>query len=123
MGQLDQFKLAIEKYGYFADFLIVYIEEMHPNDGWKFDNNLHVLNKHQNIEDRLAAAKLMASHEVNCPLVVDTMENGANSVYGALPERLYIVLDGRVVYEGGRGTIGYRKTRKRWIEKSYGFGI
>jgi type I thyroxine 5'-deiodinase len=96
MGQLDQFKLAIKDFGYFADFLLIYIEEMHAQDGWMFKNNLHVIKQHNCLEDRLAAAKLLAAYNVPCPVVVDPMSNEANNcAYGALPERLYVVLDGR----------------------------
>ncbi|KAF4099964.1 hypothetical protein G5714_020090 [Onychostoma macrolepis] len=51
-------------------------------------------------------------------VVVDTMENSSNSAYGAYFERLYILKDERVVYQGGRGPEGYRISELRdWLER------
>ena len=35
------------------------------------------------------------------------MDNKAGAAYAAMPERLYIVLDGKIVYEGDQGPFGY----------------
>jgi len=35
------------------------------------------------------------------------MLNTANVAYGATPERLYIIKDGRILYQGGVGPFGY----------------
>ncbi|KAK2883771.1 hypothetical protein Q8A67_017408 [Cirrhinus molitorella] len=51
-------------------------------------------------------------------VVVDTMENSSNSAYGAYFERLYILKDEKVVYQGGRGPEGYRISELRdWLER------
>ena len=44
----------------------------------------------------------------NCPILVDFMEDQANNNYGALPERLYIILDGKFEYIGDPGPKGYK---------------
>lgn len=50
-------------------------------------------------------------------IVVDNMDNSSNAAYGAYFERLYIVRDERVVYQGGRGPEGYRISELRnWLE-------
>ena len=36
------------------------------------------------------------------------MDNKANKAYGALPERLYILLNGKIAYMGGQGPFGYK---------------
>ena len=36
------------------------------------------------------------------------MDNKAGTAYAAMPERLYVVLDGKIVYEGDQGPFGYR---------------
>ena len=33
------------------------------------------------------------------PFLVDNMEDEASKLYGAHPERLYIILDGNIVYQ------------------------
>ena len=41
--------------------------------------------------------------------------------YGAWPERLYIVIDGVVVYKGGMGPFDYRLYEVRqWLEDRFG---
>lgn len=68
------------------------------SDGWAFTNNFDI-NQHQSLEDRLAAAKILVQKEPLCPVVVDEMNNGAAIKYGAMPERLYVLQAGRVVYK------------------------
>lgn len=46
------------------------------------------------------------------------MLDAANFAYGALPIRFHIVQNGRVVYEGGPGPMGYdMKGVKEWLER------
>ena len=50
------------------------------------------------------------------PVVVDTLANEALLSYAAFPDRLYIVQDGRVAYEGGVGPWGYNLDEVRqWL--------
>lgn len=47
------------------------------------------------------------------------MLDAANIAYGALPIRLHVIQDGKVVYEGGPGPMGYdMKDVRRWLEKN-----
>ncbi|KAK3516234.1 hypothetical protein QTP70_006384 [Hemibagrus guttatus] len=51
-------------------------------------------------------------------VVVDTMDNSSNRAYGAYFERLYVIKDEKVVYQGGRGPEGYRISELRdWLEQ------
>ena len=59
------------------------------------------------MEERLAAAEILAGTQAPCPIVVDNMADDANRHYGVVNERLYIVLNGRIVYKGGFGPLGY----------------
>ena len=91
-----------------VDFLVVYIEEAHPTDEWYFDSNSYKIEQPKALKERIAAAKMFADDtQVDCPVLVDGMNNEANALYGALPERLYVVCDGKVAYEGGRGPFFY----------------
>ena len=90
-----------------VDFLIIYIEEAHASDGWKFANNFDI-NNHRTIQDRLHTAQKLRDIGSGCPIVVDRMDNQANSQYGGLFERLYIILNSVVVYAGGRGPVDYK---------------
>lgn len=87
-----------------ADFLVIYVQEAHATDGWVLSFNKHQISNHRSIEDRLAAAaKLPSSLPSNMTVVADAMSNNATHAYGALPERLYIVLKGVVEYQGYPG--------------------
>ena len=56
-----------------------------------------------------------------CPVVVDSMHDTANRLYGAFYERLYIVLDGVVVYEGGYGPEYYNMDEVEvWLNRYSG---
>ncbi len=54
--------------------------------------------------ERLVAAQVLEDQEgVNCPVYVDTMADDANTLYGGIPERLYILENDTVSYAGGLG--------------------
>ena len=117
VAKLDQFRSLIGRFGNVADFIVVYIEEAHPSNGWKFGDNFDI-SDHRFIYDRLAAAKVMQELVPECDVVVDTMKNTANLYYGAYYERLYVVLDNVIVYAGERGPQGYRMGElETWLEK------
>lgn len=98
---------------------MIYIEEAHASDGWKFRNNYDI-NVHKSLEDRLNAANKLRELKPGCPIVSDTIENDANKAYGGLYERLYIILDGVVVYEGGRGPMFYKVEEvEDWLNKHF----
>ena len=40
---------------------------------------------------------------------VDEMDNAVSEAYASMPDRLYLIgTDGRVVYAGGRGPVGFK---------------
>lgn len=67
------------------------------SDGWSFANNIDI-NQHRSLEERLSAARILVQKEPLCPVVVDEMDNTCAIKYGALPERLYVLQAGKVVY-------------------------
>ncbi|TKC49962.1 hypothetical protein EI555_010444, partial [Monodon monoceros] len=110
----DQFKRLIEDFSSIADFLIIYIEEAHASDGWAFKNNVDIKN-HQHLQDRLRAARLLLDRSPQCPVVVDTMKNQSSQLYAALPERLYVLQDGRILYKGKPGPWNYHPEEVRAV--------
>ncbi len=107
MNKLEDFRKLVRDYHHVADFVIVYMEEAHSIDGWHIRNNAYTIRSHLNLEDRLTAAKRLHQMSLPCPLLVDTMQNEAGASFRAWPERLAILNEGKVVYEGKRGPIGY----------------
>jgi hypothetical protein len=75
----------------------------------------HFFAQHTDINQRLDAAAVLAGEmnrispttTTNIPLYVDTMANTASIQFGALPERLVILLDGKVHWIGGKGPMEY----------------
>ena len=100
----------------YADFLFVYIEEAHPMEGWSFQGNYKIHN-HKSLQNRLEAAQMLADTDLAGTLVVDSMTDETCREYGARPERLYIVLNGVVVYVGKKGPEGYNVGEvEEWLE-------
>ncbi|XP_037356460.1 type I iodothyronine deiodinase isoform X2 [Talpa occidentalis] len=83
-------------------------------DGWAFKNNVNI-RKHRNLQDRLQAARLLLDRNPQCPVVVDTMKNQSSQLYAALPKRLYILQEGRILYKGEPGPWNYRPEEIRAI--------
>uniref|UniRef100_A0A3Q3MRM9 Iodothyronine deiodinase n=1 Tax=Labrus bergylta TaxID=56723 RepID=A0A3Q3MRM9_9LABR len=114
--KLEEFKQLVKDFSDVADFLVIYIAEAHST-GWAFTNNYDI-NQHQSLEDRLSAARILVQKEPLCPVVVDEMDDTAAMKYGAMPERLYVLQAGKVVYKGDVGPWGYNPTEVRsFLEK------
>jgi len=118
MTRLTAFQRVVSRYADIADSVVVYIEEAHPSDGWVSSDAPYQIPKHRCLEDRLSAARLMLAEVPGSNVVVDNMDNSSNAAYGAYFERIYVVRDERVVYQGGRGPEGYRISELTdWLEQ------
>lgn len=94
------------------------MRETHAVDEWKYDKYIYNIKKHKCLEDRLTAARLLAKKDFSCPIVVDPMTNENMKSYGSLPERLYVIKDGSIIYQGGSGPTNYRVSDLvKWLEK------
>jgi len=94
------------------DFYLVYIQEIHPTDGWQVLTNLddEVLYEQPNSLDERAdmAAVCLLNLNLKMPTLLDGMDNGTDLKYAALPERLYVLdAEGRIVHRGGMGPWGF----------------
>ena len=106
MGALEE---LAERYGDRAAFLVVYVREAHPEDGWVLEENREAgiaLRDPTTYEERTACALRLP---LSLPLLVDDLDDRVARAYGAWPERLYLVgRDGRIAYQGGRGPWDFR---------------
>jgi len=108
MANLARMKEIQARFADRATFLTVYTQEAHPTEGGDYIDYFLPIRKHKSIQQRLeAAGELIKLETLPGPLLVDNMGNDASTVYGSFPDRLYILLDGRVVYQGGVGPHGY----------------
>lgn len=100
MAKLDQFNRIVTDFAHSVDFVTVYIQEAHATNGWEIAGNDYSIAYHQTIEQRIEAAKLLFDKGLKCPLTIDLMENEASLQYAAMPESIYIIEDGKVIYQG-----------------------
>ena len=96
------------KYRDRAEFLVIYVQEAHPTDGWQTDSNVAegvMFRQHQSYEEREEVAQTCSLDlHMSIPVLVEEMNNGTDEAYGAAPERLYVIgADGKVAYKGGAG--------------------
>uniref|UniRef100_A0A8C5QXM0 Iodothyronine deiodinase n=1 Tax=Leptobrachium leishanense TaxID=445787 RepID=A0A8C5QXM0_9ANUR len=119
------FGKLVEEFSDVADFLLVYIDEAHPSDGWAApDVPSYEVKKHRNQEERCAAANKLLQHfslPPQCQVVADCMDNNTNVAYGVSFERVCIVQRQKIVYLGGKGPFFYNLQEvRRWLELTFG---
>ena len=97
-----------ERYKGKVEFLLVYIREAHPTDGWQVKAN-------ERDKVFLQSAKTFDQKEENADAcvrnlgikfttVVDNFDNKVELTYAGWPDRLYLVgKDGRIAWKGGPG--------------------
>ncbi len=105
-----------------VQFLLIYIREAHPIDGWWLGKGLpglllkmsgskaamDVYDPQTIAERRAVAGRCESALQYGIRTYVDEMDDAVNEAYAANPTRLYLVgLDGRVVYAGGPGPFGF----------------
>lgn len=108
-----------------ARFLTIYLEEAHAKDRWYLpdsDGGRAGIYEHTCIADRITAAKkFVKDYSFESELVCDSFDGEVLDRYDAWPERLYIILNGVVVYKGGMGPFGYKLAEVQdWLVSRYG---
>ena len=106
-----------------VQFLMIYIREAHPVDGWWLGGGIMGLMLKvsksraatdvydpKTIEERRAVAgQCQTALQYGIPTYVDEMDDALNKAYAAWPTRLYLIgMDGRVMYAGGLGPFGFK---------------
>jgi hypothetical protein len=96
-----------------VSFLVVYVREAHPEEGWILPENRRsgiAVHEPTTDEERIAvAANCAAKLKMSMPTVIDRVDNAVASAYGGWPDRLYLVgTDGRIAYQGGEGPFGFK---------------
>ena len=115
-----------QRYSGRADFLTVYIKEAHPEDEWQMESNVEedvCYPQPKTTERRVAIARgFVERFGYPIPMLVDRIENPANAVYAAWPERFYVIDEGGViVYKGEPGPFGFKPDEvEAWLAKRFG---
>lgn len=109
MANLARMKKIQARFAEAAVFLTIYTREAHPAESGDYIDYFLPVKQHREIAGRLeAAGELLRLETLPGPLLVDNMEDEASKTFGSFPDRLYIILGGRVAYQGGVGPHGYK---------------
>lgn len=101
------------KYRDRAHFVMVYVREAHPTDGWKMESNEMVdvsLPQPLTYDERAKVAQICGDRlALGFPMVVDTIDDAVGSFYSGMPSRLYLIDgEGKVAFKNGRGPFGFK---------------
>jgi thiol-disulfide isomerase/thioredoxin len=96
-----------------AEYLLVYVREAHPTDGWAMKSNEKVgvaVAQPTSLEERVAVAEQCAAKlNPTMPLLVDDISDTVGNAYSGMPARMYVIdKEGNVAYKSGRGPFGFK---------------
>jgi hypothetical protein len=96
-----------------AGFLMVYVREAHPSDGWKMEQNerfgVSVKQPTSLIERTKVAGQFCTKLKPTMPVLVDDVDDKVGNLYSGMPGRLYVIdANGKVAYKSGRGPFGFK---------------
>ena len=96
-----------------ATFLMVYVREAHPTDGWAMASNTKVevtVKQPTTLDERATVCDQFCQRlKPTMPVVVDTLDDAAGNAYSGMPARLYVIdRKGLVAYKSGRGPFGFK---------------
>jgi Iodothyronine deiodinase len=94
------------------EFLMIYIHEAHPTDGWQTPQNLYddvVYLEPQNEDERAEIANAcQIGLDIQWPLLLDRIDNSTEKNYVSEPIRLFVIdRDGKVTFNGAQGPFGF----------------
>ncbi len=96
-----------------AEFLMVYVREAHPADGWKMEQNERLgvsVKQPKTLGERTkVAGQFCTKLKPTMPVVVDELDDRVGNLYSGMPGRMYVIdAKGKVAYKSGRGPFGFR---------------
>ena len=102
-----------ERYRDRVDFVVVYVREAHPEEGWVItmnrDQGIAINDPTTNAERSEVAETCAIQLKIRMPVVVDEVDDEIARAYGALPDRLYLIgRGGRVAFQGEPGPFGFK---------------
>lgn len=112
-SQSGNVEKLFQKYQDRATFVMVYVREAHPTDGWALDGNERVgvsLRQPQTYDERVGVARTCSRKlKFGMPMLVDTIDDAVGARYSGMPSRLYLIDgEGKVAFRNGRGPFGFK---------------
>jgi hypothetical protein len=91
-----------------ATFVMVYVREAHPTDGWRMESNDRVgvataqpRTYGERAEIARACSRLLG---LGFPMLVDSIDDRAGNLYSGMPARLYVIdREGKIAFKSGSG--------------------
>ncbi|MDG3004121.1 deiodinase family protein [Paludisphaera mucosa] len=107
------FEKLNRRYGDRATFVMVYVREAHPSDGWRMQSNDSVgvtTTQPKTYEERAEVAqrcgKLLS---LGFPMLVDTIDDAVGARYSGMPGRFYLLdKSGKIAFKNARGPFGFK---------------
>ncbi len=96
-----------------ATFVMVYVREAHPTDGWRMESNDRVgvsTKQPTTYEERVEVAQTCGKYlNLGFPMLVDTIDDRVGAEYSGMPGRFYLIdRAGKVAFKNGRGPFGFK---------------
>ncbi len=96
-----------------ANFVMVYVREAHPTDGWSMESNDRVgvaLRQPRSYGERVEVAQACSrALRFGFPMLVDSIDDAVGARYSGMPARLYLIdPQGKVAFKSGRGPFGFK---------------
>lgn len=112
-NQAGNVEKLYQRYRDRATFVMVYVREAHPIDGWVMESNDRVgvhLAQPKTYDERVGVARTCSrSLGLGMPMLVDTIDDTVGARYSGMPSRLYLIdRDGKVAHKSGRGPFGFK---------------
>lgn len=109
-GNVDD---LVRRYQDRARFLMVYVREAHPQDGWRMDFNdrmkITIPQPQTDAERIQVAGSCQRLLKLSAPLLVDTIDDKVGKAWSGMPSRMYVIdQSGHIVYQSGRGPFGFK---------------
>jgi len=91
-----------------AHFVLVYVREAHPTDGWAQPNNAFQIRSPRSIDERRQVARDFAAKlKLSVPIVVDSIDDKVEAIYSVWPNRMIIIdAEGNIADAGVAGPQG-----------------
>jgi len=95
-----------------VEFLLIYVREAHPADGWQVDDNekeyVIIPEPTSANEKENHASMCVRNLDIRFTTLIDGMDNKTERDYSGWPDRLYLIgKDGRVAWKGAPGPKGF----------------
>jgi thiol-disulfide isomerase/thioredoxin len=102
-----------ERYKDRATFVMVYVREAHPVDGWKMESNTKVgvaVKQPTTTAERVAVCDQFRTRlKPGMTVLVDDVSDTAGNLYSGMPARFYVIDPaGKVAFKSGRGPFGFK---------------